>query len=150
MHLFKKVILLTLLLMLSYSMRGEVMNYACSLYKDCMCEISDALSSDTNETYQSWLNNHSCSFSKSDNSVYSNAAIAVKSISESNSSSNNSRLRRAVECNDMLKDIMHKYFLLRGNMLVFDLTKSHRSYRNRYYFLTSSDYYVFTLRHILI
>lgn len=138
-----------LLLMLSYSMRGEVMQYANSLYKDCICEISGA-SSEAGETYQSWLHNHSCSFSKSDHSVYSDAALAVKTITESNSSSNSYRFRRVVECNDLFKEMTRKCFVLRGNLLTSDQTKVHRSYKDLHNFFTSSDYYVFTLRHILI
>jgi len=149
MRLFTKVILLMLLLMLSFSMRGEVMEYANSLYKDCICEISGA-SSEPGETYQSWLHNHSCSFSKSEHSVYSNAAIAVKTITESNSSSNSYRFRRVVECNDLFKELTRKCFVLRGYLLTSDQTKVHRSYKDLHNFFTSSDYYVFTLRHILI
>lgn len=148
MHLFKRVILLMLLLMLSFSMRGEVMSYVNSLYCNLVGETSDS-SSDSGETYQSWLHNHSCSFNQSKHLSYSDNAISVKSISELNSS-NGSRFRRVVEFNDSFKDSIRRLSLLRGSLLLFDQTKSYRSCKDNHFFITSSDYYVFTLRHILI
>ena len=78
----------------------------------------------------------------------SDVELGFKLVTESNS--NNYRLRRIIEINDSLKDVMHKFLVLRENSLVLDQSKSFYSDKDPHYSITCSDYYVFALRHILI
>ena len=78
----------------------------------------------------------------------SDVELGFKSVTET--SSNNYRLRRIIEANDSLKDVMHKFFLLRENSLVLDQSKSYYSDKDPHYSIICSDYYVFALRRILI
>ena len=125
-----KFILATILLMLSYSIGGNAMDFASCVSK---CESS-------------------CQLSESSSDIKSNSISGVelgfKSVSET--SSNNYRLRRIIEVNDSLKDVMHKFSLLRENSLVLDQSKSYYSDKDPHYSIISSDYYVFALRRILI
>ena len=74
--------------------------------------------------------------------------LGLKLVTESNS--NNYRLRRIIEINDSLKDVMQKFLVLRENSLVLDQSKSFYSDKDPHYSITCSDYYVFALRRILI
>ena len=76
--------------------------------------------------------------------------IVRQPLSVTETSSNNYRLRRIIEINDSLKDIINKFFLLRENSLVLDQSKSYYSYKDPHYSIICSDYYVFALRRILI
>ena len=117
MKLSPKFILAFVLLMLSFSMGGNAMNF--SAYAS-NCEAS----------------------------CQSDVELGFKLVTESNS--NNYRLRRIIEINDSLKDVMHKFLVLRENSLVLDQSKSFYSDKDPHYSITCSDYYVFALRHILI
>ena len=131
-----KFILATILLMLSYSIGGNAMDFASCVSK---CESSCQLS----------LNSRAVGFDKSSQSLtISDVELGFKSVSET--SSNNYRLRRIIEVNDSLKDVMHKFSLLRENSLVLDQSKSYYSDKDPHYSIISSDYYVFALRRILI
>ena len=126
-----KFILATILLMLSYSIGGNAMDFA-----------SDIKSNSS-------LNSRAVGFDKSSQSLtISDVELGFKSVSET--SSNNYRLRRIIEVNDSLKDVMHKFSLLRENSLVLDQSKSYYSDKDPHYSIISSDYYVFALRRILI
>ena len=142
-----KFILATILLMLSYSIGGNAMNFASCISKsDCSCQLSES-SSDTKSN--SSLNHRSVGFDKSSQSLsISDVELGFKLVSET--SSNSYRLRRIIEVNDSLKDVMHKFFLLRENSLVLDQSKSYYSDKDPHYSIISCDYYVFALRRILI
>ena len=145
MKLSLKFILAFILLMLSFSMGGNAMNFsACVSNCEASCQLSE--SSDINRN--SSVDNQSVSYDKSQSFTISDVELGFKLVTESNS--NNYRLRRIIEINDSLKDVMHKFFLLRENSLVLDQSKSFFSDKDPHYSITCSDYYVFALRHILI
>jgi hypothetical protein len=140
-----KFILATILLMLSYSIGGNAMDFASCVSK---CESSCQLSESDIKSNSS-LNSRAVGFDKSSQSLtISDVELGFKSVSET--SSNNYRLRRIIEVNDSLKDVMHKFSLLRENSLVLDQSKSYYSDKDPHYSIISSDYYVFALRRILI
>jgi len=140
-----KFILATILLMLSYSIGGNAMDFASCVSKcESSCQLSES-SSDIKSN--SSLNSRAVGFDKSSQSLtISDVELGFKSVSET--SSNNYRLRRIIEVNDSLKDVMHKFSLLRENSL--DQSKSYYSDKDPHYSIISSDYYVFALRRILI
>lgn len=142
-----KFILATILLMLSYSIGGNAMDFASCVSKcESSCQLSES-SSDIQSN--SFLNSRAVGFDKSSQSLtISDVELGFKSVSET--SSNNYRLRRIIEVNDSLKDVMHKFSLLRENSLVLDQSKSYYSDKDPHYSIISSDYYVFALRRILI
>lgn len=134
MKLSLKFIVTFTLLMLSYSIKGSTMDFSnCVSNSDCICQLSESFSDDT---YHSSIDNHTL------------GADISHSLSETYT--NNYRLRRISEVNDFLKDVMHKFFLLRENSLVLDQSKSYYSDKDPHYSIICSDYYVFALRHILI
>ena len=77
------------------------------------------------------------------------ADLAPKLVSESNSFSNNYRLRRLIEASYFLKGMMQK-LCLRENLLVLDKSKSYSSDKDPCCIFSSCEYYVFALRRILI
>ena len=116
MKLSPKFILAFVLLMLSFSMGGNAMNF--SAYAS-NCEAS-------------------CQLSESSSDVNRNSSVDNQSVS------------RIIEINDSLKDVMHKFLVVRENSLVLDQSKTFYSDKDPHYSITCSDYYVFALRHILI
>lgn len=110
------------------------------------CQLSES-NADTNSN--SSFKTRSLGFDRSSQSLsISDVELGFKSVTET--SSNNYRLRRIIEANDSLKDVMHKFFLLRENSLVLDQSKSYYSDKDPHYSIICSDYYVFALRRILI
>ena len=134
-----KFILATILLMLSYSIGGNAMDFASCVSKcESSCQLSES-SSDIKSN--SSLNSRAVGFDKSSQSLtISDVELGFKSVSET--SSNNYRLRRIIEVNDSLKDVMHKFSLLRENSLVLDQSKSYYSDKDPHYSIISSDYSV--------
>ena len=132
-----KFILATILLMLSYSIGGNAMDFASCVSKcESSCQLSES-SSDIKSN--SSLNSRAVGFDKSSQSLtISDVELGFKSVSET--SSNNYRLRRIIEVNDSLKDVMHKFSLLRENSLVLDQSKSYYSDKDPHYSIISSDY----------
>ena len=128
-----KFILATILLMLSYSIGGNAMDFASCVSKcESSCQLSES-SSDIKSN--SSLNSRAVGFDKSSQSLtISDVELGFKSVSET--SSNNYRLRRIIEVNDSLKDVMHKFSLLRENSLVLDQSKSY--YSDKYPYLVFS------------
>ena len=138
MKLSPKFILAFLLLMLSFSVSGNAM-------RDSPCQLSE-LSSDSNQ--RSSVDGQSVSYDSVRSLSVSDVELGLKLVTESNS--NNYRLRRIIEINDSLKDVMQKFLVLRENSLVLDQSKSFYSDKDPHYSITCSDYYVFALRRILI
>ena len=145
MKLSPKFILAFLLLMLSFSVSGNTVNFSPRIFSDSSCQLSES-SSDVNRN--SSVDNQSVSYDNSQSLTISDVELGFKLVTESNS--NNYRLRRIIEINDSLKDVMHKFLVLRENSLVLDQSKSFYSDKDPHYSITCSDYYVFALRHILI
>lgn len=134
-----------ILLMLSFSVSGSAVNFErCISSCESACQLSE-----------SSVNNHNSAFadtscaSKSQGLSISDANLGIQSV-EVYSSINNYRLRRIVESNDSLKDVLYKFCLLRKNLLVLDQSKSYYSNKGPHYSVTPSDYYIFALRRILI
>ena len=145
MKLSLKFILAFLLLMLSFSVSGNTVNFSPRIFSDSTCQLSE-LSSDSNQ--RSSVDGQSVSYDSVRSLSVSDVELGLKLVTESNS--NNYRLRRIIEANDSLKDVMHKFFLLRENSLVLDQSKSYYSDKDPHYSIICSDYYVFALRRILI
>ena len=145
MKLSPKFILAFVLLMLSFSVSGNAMNFSTCIFSDSPCQLSES-SSDVNRN--SSVDNQSVSYDNSQSLTISDVELGFKLVTESNS--NNYRLRRIIEINDSLKDVMHKFLVLRENSLVLDQSKSFYSDKDPHYSITCSDYYVFALRRILI
>ena len=145
MKLSPKFILAFLLLMLSFSVSGNTMNFSPRIFSDSSCQLSE-LSSDSRQ--RSSVDGQSVSYDSVRSLSVSDVELGLKLVSESNS--NNYRLRRIIESNDFFKDVMYKFFLLRENSLVLDQSKSYYSDKDPHYSITCSDYYVFALRLILI
>ena len=142
-----KFILAFVLLMLSYSMSNAAMNLSTciSATEYSSCQLSE--SSSNINTCSSFSTSTSSGFDKSQSLSISYVEMAIKSVSEIY---NNYRLRRIIEANDLFKDVLHKFFLLRENILVLDQSKSYYSDKDPHYSTICSDYYVFALRRILI
>ena len=142
-----RFILAIVLLMLSYSIGGNAMDFASCVSKcESSCQLSES-SSDIKSN--SSLNSRAVGFDKSSQSLtISDVELGFKSVTET--SSNNYRLRRIIESNDFFKDVMYKFFLLRENSLVLDQSKSYYSDKDPHYSIICSEYYVFALRRILI
>ena len=104
MKLSPKFILAFLLLMLSFSVSGNAMNFSTCIFSDSPCQLSE-LSSDSNQ--RSSVDGQSVSYDSVRSLSVSDVELGLKLVTESNS--NNYRLRRIIEINDSLKDVMHKF-----------------------------------------
>lgn len=140
-----KFILTFLLLMLSFSMRGMVLNHAES--SSCTCQI-------TAYTSDACISSHCVDediyyHSKLQILSFSDVELGAKPLSESYSFSHNQRLRRMLEFSVSLRTMLHK-LCLRENLLVLDKSKFFHSDKDPVDAQTSCEYYVFALRHILI
>lgn len=133
------------ILLLSFSMRGNALSIddssvaTCQVSESAKNAVSASLDSDDVAFYNRL---HALSIS--------DVELGFKPISESHTSSHNQRMRRSMEIFDSLKDIMHKLCRLRENLLVLDKSKSYHSDKDPYYAQSSSEYYIFALRRILI
>lgn len=108
MKVYPKFILAFLLLMLSFSMSGNATDFSsCILNCDSSCQFSES-SSGTNN--RSSVNGHSVGYDNSQSLSISDVELGFKLVSESNS--HNYRLRRIIEINDSVKDVMQKFFLV--------------------------------------
>lgn len=104
MKLSPKFILAFLLLMLSFSVSGNAMNFSTCIFSDSPCQLSE-LSSDSNQ--RSSVDGQSVSYDSVRSLSVSDVELGLKLVTESNS--NNYRLRRIIEINDSLKDVMQKF-----------------------------------------
>lgn len=141
-----KFILAFLLLMLSFSMSGNAMNFSTCILNGSSCQLSELSSGSSNQ--RSSVKSQSVSYDNVRSLSISDVELGLKLVTESNST--NYRLRRIIEINDSLRDIMQKFFLLRENSLVLGLSKTFYSDKDPHYSIICSDYYVFALRRILI
>ena len=133
--------------MLSFSISGNAMDFStCISSCESTCQFSESSSDNTN--HRSSVGGHHVDYDNTQSLSISDVELGFKSVTET--SSNNYRLRRIIEANDSLKDVMHKFFLLRENSLVLDQSKSYYSDKDPHYSIICSDYYVFALRRILI
>lgn len=145
MRNFPKFIVTFFLLMLSFSISGNAGNSSCISVCSSSCQFSES-TSESNQ--RSSVDSHSVGYDNSQSLSISDVELEAKPLTES--IVNNYRLRRIIEINDALKDVIHKFFLLRENSLVLDQSKSYYSDKDPHYSIICSDYYVFALRRILI
>lgn len=148
-----KFIVLFVLLMLSFSMRGEAVNFV------ALCDKhSFELSNSTSESIESSsdasvLNSTTNSYAAYDKGgisfSFSDVELGFKSVTETYSFSNSQRMRRAVELSIFFKGLV-RGLCLRENLLVLDKSKSYRSDKDLHTAQSSTEYYVFALRRILI
>lgn len=138
-----KFIFSFILLMLFYCINGNVM-----MSSEPVTDNAFSLCKFSSSSFLPLEENTSSSFDKFQSLSISDGEIAIKTTSEVYS--NQYRLRRIIEANDLLKDVMYKSILLRENSLVLDQSKFYYSDQNPYYSVICSDYYVYTLRRILI
>ena len=137
-----KYLLMFILLLLSFSMRGNALNIDDSSATTCQVSESAKNAASLDSEDVAFYNRlHALSVS--------DVELGFKPISESHTPSHNQRMRRSMENFDSLKDIMHK-LCLRENLLVLDKSKSYHSDKDPYYAQSSSEYYIFALRRILI
>lgn len=94
------------------------------------------------------IQRHSSLFTDTKSAWTTDMELGSKPISE-NSSSNQQRLRRVLEDNLFLRNIL---LMLSNheNLLVQGQAKLYYSDKDPHYALTGSDYYIYTLRRILI
>ena len=145
MRNFSKFIVTFFLLMLSFSISGNAGNSSCISVCSSSCQFSES-TSESNQ--RSSVDSHSVSYDNSQSLSISDVELEAKPLTES--IVNNYRLRRIIEINDALKDVIHKFFLLRENSLVLDQSKSYYSDKDPHYASISCQYYIFALRRILI
>lgn len=146
MKISAKFIVSFVLLMLFFSMSGNAMNFF-TCVSDCAssCQFSESSSA---IYHHSSLNDHSLGYDSSSSLSVSDIELGFKSVRES--TLNHYHFRRILEINNSLKDLIHKFFLLRENSLVLDQSKFYYSDKDPHYSIICSDYYVFALRRILI
>lgn len=140
-----KLIMAFILLILSFSMSGNAMGGFSHISTASSCQLSE---SPANTQRNSSAGSYSVGFDNSQSLSISDIELGFKLVTESNST--NYRLRRIIEVNDSLRDVIQKFFLLRENSLVLDQCKSYYSDKDPHYSTICSDYYVFALRRILI
>ena len=131
-----RFILACILLMLSFSISGNAMDFStCISSCESTCQFSESSSDNTN--HRSSVGGHHVDYDNTQSLSISDVELGFKPVSETNS---NYRLRRIIEINDSLKE----------NSLVLDQSKSYYSDKDPHYSIICSEYYVFALRRILI
>ena len=106
-----RFILACVLLMLSFSISGNATDFStCISSCESTCQFSESSSDNTN--HRSSVGGHHVDYDNTQSLSISDVELGFKPVSETNS---NYRLRRIIEINDSLKDIINKFFLLREN-----------------------------------
>lgn len=142
-----KTFWICMLLMLTCGMSADAIDFAKVDAKLAQaCEVSASLSSCSSESDS--FEKKASSFDNDEYSWTNNVELGSKPISETYSSQQQ-RLRRVLEENVFLRNIL---LILSNheNLLVQGKTKLYYSDKDPYYALTGSDYYIYTLRRILI
>lgn len=147
-----KFIVMFVLLMLSFSMRAEAVNFTASCDKHCS-DVSDSAAEalgTSSETSVLSKNHSDRSYDKNGIQLlsFSDVELGFKPVSETYSF-NSQRLRRAVELSGFFKGLL-RGFCLREDLLVLDKCKSYHSDKDLYTAQSGCAYYVFALRRILI
>ena len=110
----------------------------------CMVAVSSSLSSATSNNVQQ----RTSSFTNTKFTWTADMELGSKPFSENNFLSQQ-RLRRVIEDNLFLRNIL-LILSHHQNLIVHDRSKLYYSDKDPYYALTGSDYYIYTLRQILI
>lgn len=146
MKISVKLFCLFFLLMLSFSVRGDVQDLTVvNHWEDCSCVDSERMTS--GETVLPVMIDDSDA-GRLHVLSFSDVELGVKLSSENFASLNNQRLRKGADLFCFLKKVMH-CLCRRENLLVLDKCKTYQE--NYIHDVSSScDYYVFALRRILI
>lgn len=151
-----KFIVMFVLLMLSFSMRGEAMNFQVLCDKHS-ADISYSTTEGLNSFAETTVETSNLSNAHSDGAYdkngmqlwsFSDVELGFKSVSETYSF-NSQRMRRAVELSGFFKGLL-RGLCLREDLLVLDKCKSYHSDEDLYTAQSGCAYYVFALRRILI
>lgn len=142
-----KTFWICMVLMLAYSMSGKAIDLTkvdAKLGDADAVSVSSSLSSATSDNIQK----HTSLFTNIKFAWTTDMELGSKPVSE-NYISNQQRLRRVLEDNLFLRNIL---LILSNheNHLVQSRSKLYYSDKDPYYALTGSDYYIYTLRRILI
>lgn len=144
------------LLMLSFSMRGEalIIETLCDKHdEDISYSTTEVLDSSSETTAEISILSNTCgnkTYGKSGMQLFSfsDVELGFRSVSEIYSF-NSQRMRRAVELSGFFKGLL-RGLCLREDLLVLDKCKSYRSDEDPYTAQSGCAYYVFALRRILI
>ena len=143
-----KTFLISMLLILTCSISGKAVDFAKVCVKSAeTCKVSATLSS-CSSTSSKKIKQESSKFADTRFSWTTDVELGTKPLTEIYSS-NQQRIRRVIEHNIFLRNI----FLILSNhenLLVHGRTKQYFSDKDPYYAVTGSDYYIYTLRRILI
>lgn len=142
-----KTFWICMLLMLTYCISGNAADFTqVEAQLAEACGVSSSLSSCSSDSDS--FEKKTSSFANTEYAWIKDIELGNKPISE-NYSSQQQRLRRALEDNIFLRNIL---LILSNheNLLVQGRTKLYYSDKDPYYALTGSDYYIYTLRRILI
>lgn len=135
--------------MLSFSIGGNAMDFTvCACQTDVPCKAAVCSVNNDNRS-NSFDFSQEIGLNKLQTLSSSDIEFGAR-VSETYSYANNFRLRRIIEVSNLIQDLMHKFCLLRENLLVSDQGKFHYSDKDPHYASISSDYYIFALRRILI
>lgn len=137
-----KTFWISMLLILTCSISGKAVDFAKVCVKSAeTCNVCSSTSSKK-------IKQESSKFADTRFSWTTDVELGTKPLTEIYSS-NQQRIRRVIEDNIFLRNI----FLILSNhenLLVHGRTKQYFSDKDPYYAVTGSDYYIYTLRRILI
>lgn len=138
-----------MLLTLAYSLSSSAVNFTGAVDKDvAACEVSASSSSLNNVSSDNVVNKTKSLSTDTKFMWFTDVELGNKSLSETYSF-NFHRFRRAFETASLLKSI----FLILSqhqNMMVHDQSKLYYSDKDPHYTSFSSEYYIYTLRRIVI
>lgn len=136
-----------MVLMLTCNVSGKAINLIkieTKLGEACMVSVSSSLSSAASNNVQQGTS----SFTNAEFTWTADMELGSKPVYENNFFSQQ-RLRRVIEDNLFLRNIL-LILSHHQNLFIHCRTKLYYSDKDPYYALTGSDYYVYTLRQILI
>ena len=143
-----KTFLVFVLLIVTYSLSSRAVNFTGMVDKAAStCEVSASSSSLKNASSDNVANNTRSLFTNSKFMWTTDAELGNKPISE-RYSFNPYRFRRAVETASFMKGIL--LISSHHNLLVHDQSKLYYSDKDPHYTSFSSEYYIYTLRRIVI
>lgn len=151
MKLAVKITVMFVLLMLSFSIRGEAVNFMVLSDKDysTVCySTSEAFETSETPVLDSG-SNKAYDADRIHLSSFSDIELGFKPVTETYSFFNSQRMRRAIEISDFFKNLAHA-LCLRENLLVINKNMSYQFGKALHSSQSSCDYYIFALRRILI
>lgn len=153
MKLSVKFLVIFALLMLSFSMGGDVTNNFMAMcdhhHTDVCNSAGEALESSSEAPVLSSIDSDKFQCNGWQSFSLSDVEMGFKPVSEAHSFHHNHRMRRIVEFVDYFKGLAYG-LCLRENLLVLDKSKSYHSDEDPHTAQSGCEYYVFALRRILI